>query len=129
LASEFLGPGKHPKRRKVLTLSISGAKSGVKLRTWLVVGPFEHQLDFRPLTANHNKHFGTYIAGDKCVTKCCLGAINMSDVFDAKTFVQHLNRGDFDGHLDNELTKLSQEQLSQVAALVETPATTKSDDN
>jgi hypothetical protein len=28
-----------------------------------------------------------------------------------------------------ELTKLSQEQLSQVAALVETPATTKSDDN
>ncbi len=29
---EFLGPGKHPKRRRLLSFSISGAKSGVKLR-------------------------------------------------------------------------------------------------
>ena len=53
----------------------------------------------------------------------------MSDVFDFKTFAQHLSSGDFDGHLDNELTKLSPEQLSQVAALLEETATTKSDDN
>jgi len=50
----------------------------------------------------------------------------VSDVFDAKTSVQHLNSGDFVGHLDNELTKLSHEQ---VAALLEEPATTKSDGN
>jgi hypothetical protein len=49
LASEFLGPGKHPKRRKLLTLSISGAKSGVKRRLQPVVGPFEDWMGFRAI--------------------------------------------------------------------------------
>jgi hypothetical protein len=48
LASEFLGPGKHPKRRRLLTFSISGAKSGVKLRWNASVGPLKFlALDFR----------------------------------------------------------------------------------
>jgi hypothetical protein len=42
----------------------------------------------------------------------------MSYTFDAKTSVDRLGKGDFDGQLDNELTKLSQEQLWQVAALL-----------
>jgi len=34
---EFLGPGKHPKRRKLLTFSISGTDSGVKLPTRVLI--------------------------------------------------------------------------------------------
>jgi hypothetical protein len=43
---EFLGPGKHPKRRRLLTFSISGVKSGVKLILAAVVAQFEHRWIF-----------------------------------------------------------------------------------
>jgi hypothetical protein len=41
----------------------------------------------------------------------------LSNAFDATTFAEQLGKGVFDGQLHNELTKLSQEQLAQVAVL------------
>jgi hypothetical protein len=42
----------------------------------------------------------------------------MEQEFDAIAFVQHLNQGDYDGHLQEELCKLTAGQLNEVSVLV-----------
>jgi hypothetical protein len=38
--------------------------------------------------------------------------------FDAAEFLERLNRGEFDGRVHQEIRKLSQEQLEQIALLM-----------
>jgi hypothetical protein len=53
-----------------------------------------------------------------CVTRMATNYIHLSDAFNAATFAERMAKGDFDGRLENELAKLSQEQLMQIAALL-----------
>jgi hypothetical protein len=41
----------------------------------------------------------------------------MDEVFDAAKFLEQLDQGAFDGHLNEEFRQLSREQLEQVAFL------------
>ena len=48
-----------------------------------------------------------------CAIRC-----TMADNFDAQQFLDRLNMGEFDGHIPEELRKLTHEQIEQVALLM-----------